>query len=90
MTGKYISVIKLFYVSKRDNKTKNRLHLLNKKANTKMYIIRYFGRPCDEFAERVWPSSNNKTLNARLLARHKFVTGATLLQLESGLSKSEA
>ena len=28
-------------------------------------------------------SSNNKTLNARLLARprHKFVTGATLLQL---------
>ena len=27
------------------------------------------------------PSSNNKTLNARLLPRHKFVTGATLLQL---------
>jgi len=29
-------------------------------------------------------SSNNKTLNARLLARprHKFVTGATLLQLK--------
>ena len=29
----------------------------------------------------VSPSSNNKTSNARLLARHKFVTGATLLQL---------
>jgi hypothetical protein len=28
-------------------------------------------------------SSNNKTLNARLLPRHKFVTGATLLQLVS-------
>ena len=26
-------------------------------------------------------SSNNKTLNDRLLPRHKFVTGATLLQL---------
>jgi hypothetical protein len=32
------------------------------------------------------PSSNNKTLNARLLARHKFVTGATLLQLEGAQS----
>jgi hypothetical protein len=29
----------------------------------------------------MYTSSNNKTLNARLLARHKFVTGATLLQL---------
>jgi hypothetical protein len=28
-----------------------------------------------------YTSSNNKTLNARLLSRHKFVTGATLLQL---------
>ena len=36
----------------------------------------------DQCSQRSYTSSNNKTLNARLLARrHKFVTGATLLQL---------
>ena len=36
----------------------------------------------DRCSQRSYTSSNNKTLNARLLARrHKFVTGATLLQL---------
>jgi hypothetical protein len=38
----------------------------------------------------LWPpSSNNKTLNARLLARHKFVTGATLLQLITTIKLSK-
>jgi hypothetical protein len=36
----------------------------------------------DRCSQRSYTSSNNKTLNACLLARrHKFVTGATLLQL---------
>jgi hypothetical protein len=36
----------------------------------------------DRCSQRSYTSSNNKTLNARLLARrHKFVTWATLLQL---------
>ena len=36
----------------------------------------------DRCSQRSYTSSNNKALNARLLARrHKFVTGATLLQL---------
>jgi hypothetical protein len=36
----------------------------------------------DRCSQRSYTSSNNKSLNARLLARrHKFVTGATLLQL---------
>ena len=36
----------------------------------------------DRCSQRSYTSSNNKTLNARLLARrHKFVTEATLLQL---------
>jgi hypothetical protein len=36
---------------------------------------------CFPFSDQGLHSSNNKTLNACLLARHKFVTGATLLQL---------
>jgi hypothetical protein len=30
-------------------------NIFDTKIYTILIVIRYFGRPCDEFAERVWP-----------------------------------
>ena len=57
------------------------LNIISLPAWASLWLCNKLKVQFQEFASLVLVSSNNKTLNARLLARHKFVTGATLLQL---------
>jgi hypothetical protein len=74
------------------------LHLLNKKAIVTFIeqkgdcIIKYFGRPCNEFAERVWPikiydgariTLFNKGLLYRAFSSFLFSTSVQYLMIPS-------